>query len=103
MERDLGYTLTWPVSPSTGLGGASYVCVPAQSMFGKMLAATGGGYSPKGTAGFFLRVGLFANGVLPASQQHLKFNGQIWRILDMDNSADGAFIFLDCAVKDRGA
>lgn len=107
-ERDLETSLSWPVSPTDGSGGSVYACVPSQSIFGKMLAASGGGFSPKGTAGFYVRTELFngppgAPAALPASQDYVSFGSLIWRILNVDTSSDGAYLFLDCAVKDQGA
>jgi hypothetical protein len=104
MERDLDCPeIQWPVDPVTGLGGTKFVYVPSQSILGKMLASAGGGFSPTGTAGFFIRKELFDGEALPAAQEFLVSAGQIYRILNQDTSADGAFIFLDCAVKDRAA
>jgi hypothetical protein len=104
VERDLcSPQLSLPVDPRTGAGGAAYNCVPSQSILGKMLAQSGGGFSPTGTGGFFIRTELFAGGPLPAAQQYVKKAGQIYRIINVDTSADQAYVFLDCVVKDREA
>lgn len=94
IERDLGNpTITWK--------GNSLVCVPHTNALSKMLIA--GGLTPTGATGFVIRSSLFDSTLPEFGHMITGPAGEALRVSNVNKSADGAFVYIECVSIDHSA
>ena len=86
-ERDLG-------CPKIKWLDGEYVCVPSKSLAGKLLSEAG--YQSIGTESFFVRAELFTNETPRSESIIISPAGKRLVLMNVNNSPDGVFLFLDC-------
>ena len=98
LERDMGnLTITWK--------GQTFVCIPHTNALSKMLIA--GGFTPTGATGFVIRASLFTGTEIPLLPEFGNTvtgpAGENLRVSNVNTSADGAFVYIECVSIDHSA